>query len=402
MATGDAHEGRPGTRGNMSKGTDAGLLDQPQPQSVYKHGLLEQYAIRYATMTASKLPKRRSVLFDGFAGRGRFDSGRAGSAEHMMIQAQMVKKHTQVDIFLVEQKKADWAKLDSVADEYRGRGIGIETRHGDCETFLPEVYKFATGASLFMFLDPCGAVLPFDRLRPLLTMRGDWPRTEFLMNFNADLIRRAGGQYKKGQLDQPGIAKADSVCGGDWWREVALQAHIKSGGKNWLAAAEAVAVEYAKRLTDGTKFSWIVAPVRRQVHHQPVYFLIFLTTQPHGFWVFGVAAAKAREKWLTFLGPDEDELEGMLFNSVAEQLAREHQVAIDAITQNVRDLVADGKDHAVVQKVEEIFGDVFGEAKETAFTAAVRQLVKADEIQFAKKGGKPHQHIIRSGPALKP
>ena len=384
----------------MSKGTQAGLLDAPQPQSVYKHGILEQYVIRFATMTASRLTRKRAVLFDGFAGRGRFDGGKAASAEHMMLGAQKVKGTTQIDIFLVEQNKDDWEKLDTVAHEYRSRGIRIETRHGKCEDYLTEVYRHAAGASLFMFLDPCGAVLPFGTLQPLLKKRGDWPRTEFLMNFNADLIRRAGGQYKKGQLDLGGVAKADLVCGGDWWRETALRAHLESGGKTWEAAAEAVAVEYARRLTDGTPFSWAVAPVRRQVHHQPVYFLIFLTTDPHGFWVFGAAASKAREKWLSFIGPDEDEREGMLFDTIADQIDREHNAAIATISQNIRNLVADGKDHPVVQRVNEIFGEVFGEAKETAFTAALRQLVKTDEIQFVKKATKPHGHIIRRGPAL--
>ena len=54
----------------MATGTDAGLLDRPRPQSVYKHGILEQYVIQFATMTASRLHPKRAVLFDGFAGRG--------------------------------------------------------------------------------------------------------------------------------------------------------------------------------------------------------------------------------------------------------------------------------------------------------------------------------------------
>lgn len=39
-----------------------------RPQSVHKHAILEQYVVRIATMTASKLTPKRSVLFDGFAG----------------------------------------------------------------------------------------------------------------------------------------------------------------------------------------------------------------------------------------------------------------------------------------------------------------------------------------------
>ena len=99
------------------------------------------------------------------------------------------------------------------------------------------------------------------------------------MNFNVGLIQRAGGQYKRGQLDLGGVAAADTVCGGDWWREVALRAHYESGGTDWEDAAWAVAREYARRLA-GSR-SYVVAPVRRQPHHQPVYFLIFITGDHH-------------------------------------------------------------------------------------------------------------------------
>ncbi|MEQ4519289.1 hypothetical protein ABLI39_08005 [Pseudarthrobacter sp. B907] len=98
----------------MATGTDAGLLARPKPQSVYKHGILEQYVIRFATMTASKLTPRRAVLFDGFAGRGRFHTGEAGSAERMMIAAQKAKNSTTIDLFLVERNREDFVSLDKV------------------------------------------------------------------------------------------------------------------------------------------------------------------------------------------------------------------------------------------------------------------------------------------------
>lgn len=379
----------------MPTGTDAGLLDSPKPQSVYKHGILDQYVIRFATMTANKLTPKRSVLFDGFAGRGRFDTGEPGSAEHMMLAAQKAKKTTRIDLLLVEKAREDYQSLDAVADQYRVHGIRVDSYNGDCRDHLGDALKLASGASLFVFLDPCGAVLPMNSIKGILRKRGAWPRTEVLLNFSADLIRRVGGQLKKDQLDLGGVAKADAVCGGEWWRDIALQAHVAAGEQDWESAAEAVAEEYARRLTEGTTYGSVVAPVRRQVHHQPIYYLIFLTRAPHGFWAFGDAAARAREKWIRFLGPDPDEPQGMLWDTVADQLEREHTQAIEHITGNLRRLTADGRSRKVVEHVEEIHGDFYGEAKETAFTAALRALVKSGEIEFVIKGSKPHQHVIR-------
>lgn len=383
----------------MATGTDAGLLESPKPQSVYKHGILDQYVIRFATMTASKLNPRRCVLFDGFAGRGRFETGEAGSAEYMMLAAQKVKASTRLDLLLVEQDRRAYESLEAVAQEYRARGVSIDSHNDDCGNHIDGMLERASGASLFMFLDPCGAVLPMGAIRGVLRKRGKWPATEVLLNFSADLIRRAGGQLKKGQFDLGGVAQADKVCGGDWWRQVALGAHEGSGGENWEAAADAVASEYARRLSADTSYGSVVAPVRRKSHHQPVYYLIFLTQSAYGFWVFGAAAAKAREKWLEFLGSDSSDNDDVLpmdwGDPVADQIKREHAEAIGDICDNLRQLTADGQTKAVVQHFETIYGSRYGEAKETAFTAALRELVRSGEIEFVTKGSHPHKHVIR-------
>lgn len=139
----------------------------------------------------------------------------------------------------------------------------------------------------------------------------------------------------------------------------------------------------------------MIAPVRRQVHHQPVYYLIFVTSQAHGFWVFGVSAAKAREKWITFLGPDPDEAAMMLWDTVDEQLTREHNQAVEHIAGNLRALTADGQPKKAVDHVEAIFGALYGEAKETAFTAALRGLVNSGELEYVTKGRKPRDFVFR-------
>lgn len=85
----------------------------------------------------------------------------------------------------------------------------------------------------------------------------------------------------------------------------------------------------------------------------------------------------------------------MLWDTVADQLEREHAKAIAHITDNLRRLTEDGEPKAVVRHVKDVYGNLYGEAKETAYTAAVRALVKSGEIEHVTKTAKPHQHVIR-------
>lgn len=380
----------------MAIGTSAGLLDEAQPQSVFKHAILEQYLIRFATMTASKLSPRRAVLVDGFAGRGRHDDGSAASSEFMMLAAQKAKATTQVDLFLIEKSRADYLKLDQVAEEYRSRGVDVQTRHGDCGAYLDEALASATGASLFLFLDPCGANLPWDQVvAALATSRGSWPRTEALLNFSAGLTRRVGGQVKAGQLEADGVKRLDLVCGGDWWRDVALSAHLSSGGVDWEAAAHAVAEEYGARLARAVGMSGSVTPVLGQIGRQPIYHLVFLTHGVQGLWVMSDALAVAHETWLRTLGPSDEQVEGMLFNTTEHQVDELRRVAIQRVAENLERLLADGKPKAVAQHTREIFGQSFGLAREKDFNAALRAMVADGRAEFVTRGKKPHQHVIR-------
>jgi three-Cys-motif partner protein len=380
----------------MATGTSAGLLDEAQPQSVFKHAILDQYLIRFAIMTASKLSPRRAVLVDGFAGRGRHADGTPASSEYMMLAAQKAKATTQVDLFLVEKSRSDYRRLSAVADEYRGRGLNVFTRQGECGQFLDEVVTASPGASMFLFLDPCGANLSWLKLVDLLkSKRTSWPRTEALLNFSAGLTRRAGGQVKAGQLTADGVNRLDQVCGAIWWRDVALQAHIDSGQRDWEAAANAVAGEYTRRLALAVGMSSSVSPVLGQQGRQPIYHLVFLTHGSQGLWVMGDALAVAHERWLRTLGPSDEQAEGMLFNTTDHQVDALRVSAAQSVRRNLEDLLADGLPKRVVDFTDEIFGNAFGLAREKDFTQALRQLVTERRAAFVSRGTKPHQHVIR-------
>lgn len=85
---------------------------------------------------------------------------------------------------------------------------GLDMVSAECGAFLDEAIAGAAGASLFLFLDPCGANLSWDQVvTALKTKRTSWPRTEALLNFSAGLTRRAGGQVKAAQLDADGVRR---------------------------------------------------------------------------------------------------------------------------------------------------------------------------------------------------
>lgn len=135
-----------------------------QPQSVFKHAILDPYLIRLAVMTASKLSPKRAVLADGFPGRGRHDDGSPASSESMMLAAQKAKATRQVDLFLVEKSLADYRKVDEVANEYRGppgdcadSTCGVRRVHG-------RGHRWRRGGQPVPDFDPCGANLPWDQV----------------------------------------------------------------------------------------------------------------------------------------------------------------------------------------------------------------------------------------------
>ncbi len=368
----------------MAKGTAAGLLNDQQAQSVFKHALLRGYALPFSVMTASKIPGRRAVLVDGYAGRGRYDDDTAASAELLLQAATHARSSTQVDVVLVERRRSDYRRLSEVAVEYRRTGLSVATFHGQVQDHLAEILARAESAPLFLFLDPCGAILPFADLHRLLRRaRGTrWPPTEVLLNFSADFTRRAAGVINKDLRDHAAVPMMDAVCGGPWWRQVALDAHKTSQRGDWESAAEAVVTEYARRLGAATGMKHVVVPVRRQLHHQPVYHLVFLTRSEHGIWVLGDSAATARRAWLDVVGPGSEPPEGTLFNLAELQQDQEDQRAVEAIKRNLVKLAGRDGSFKLVQYPQAVLGEAYGLAGDGLVRRAGRELHKAGTIQI--------------------
>jgi three-Cys-motif partner protein len=343
----------------MARGTSSGLLDEQRAQSVFKHEILGTYVLPFAEMTGSKALGRQVVVLDGFAGRGRYPDGSPGSAE-LILKTSAGAAQAVIGPVLVEKKPSDFKRLAAVVAEYRDRGVRSEALSGDVLQHLPSVLEQAAGVPLFLFLDPCGADIPYADLAAVLggPRRAGWPPTEALLNFSADLTRRAAGALKAGLLDHDAPVM-DRTCGGPWWRQLALDIHLASPSGDFESAAFTVVQEYARRLAAAGGMHTVSVPVRRRAHNQPVYHLVFVSRRTHGIWVFADAVARARQEWMRALGPAEGDEEGASFSfadTVDQQIASEQRAAQEVVARNLGALANGAQQIRLVDHPLEVSG----------------------------------------------
>src|ERR1022692_1655244 len=386
----------------MATGTSGGLLEDANrhAQSVFKHEILRQYMQPVLAMLGSTSAGKRLVVLDGFAGRGRYADGRPASAELILHAIENLRESRQVSAFFVEKSDEDYRTLSGVIDEYVARSLQARALPGAVDAHLDTVVGAAIGVPLFLFLDPCGAGLPFGRLASVLTgpRRAARPQTELLLNFSADLSRRAAGVLNAERVDDPIIPLMDATCGGTWWRDTALAALRRSAKGSFEPVADAVAEEYAQRLARTGSMLQVTVPVRRRMHHQPIYHLVFLTRSPYGLWVFADALGKARRAWLRVLGVlDEEDTEGMLFTPADDMewlIENEKERAAAIVLANLRGLAARQASFKLVDRTLEVYGEAYGVATESAVIKAVQAMKASGEIAVHQNASRLRDRVV--------
>jgi three-Cys-motif partner protein len=390
----------------MATGTSAGLLDSSDhAQSIFKHAIIRHYMPPFLAMTGSTSQNRRVVVIDGFAGRGRYPDGTPASAELIMRAVRGLQGTRTVATFFVESDRKQYRVLDAVVSEYAAQGLEAKALPGSADDHLDAVIEAAKGIPLFLFLDPCGALLPFRRLAQTVgaARRGTQPPTEMLLNFSADFTRRAAGQLAAGHTEEAGVARLDTTCGGPWWRAVAMEAWRSSAAGTFEHAAEAVVAGYAQRLARAGSMLHVTVPVRRHLRYQPVYHLVFLTRSSYGLWVFAGALGKARQAWLQSIGKLDDDKDGSqtalwtTSESMHQLIDSEKRLAQDVIQENLRRLVRSIGAFKLVDRAPEVFGPTYGVATEGTVAAAARALTASGELAIRRPGKRLRDTVV--GPA---
>lgn len=380
----------------MATGTRSGFWDKRALPAVLKHALLKAYVPPFAGMTGSESAGHRVVFLDGYAGEGRFRTGEPASAELILqiAKAQKEKVGLQWSCVFVEAKAKSAATLKAVVEEYRAQGVDAMPHHGDVLSVLDDVVLKATGLPLFVFLDPCGLGLPFERMVSMLTgaRQSVKPATEFLLNFSLEAVRRIGGHVTSVKGNETTLTHFDKTVGGTWWR-----AFFSAGVTD--DAVEQVVAGFLDRLGSRTGMSLVPVPVRRAPGHKPVYYLIFGTRSPYGLWVFGDAVARSTQTWWETLDMVEAEQDpDTLFTPSTLIRPVLEAVEADAVPVIVEHLTALLKAHPAGFKVVDyptaVFGQFYGQARELTVRRAVKALHKAGGTSSTGVGGRVRDLVV--------
>lgn len=359
--------------------------------AVLKHGIIDSYAPPFIGKTGSRSIDNRVAFIDGYAGPGRYSDEEEGSGamllRHAKAHASMPRK---VECHLVEEDAETVGKLRRVVED-EGDGVTVTVNDGDISTHLPDLLEKCEGIPLFVYLDPCGLVIPFDEVVKIFDRPGGLgsPATEVLINFSAVTLRRVAGHLTSDKAVEATLVRMDEVCGGDWWRKAWLDALPDRD-----AAEQAVVNGYARKLSEeaGHAGHWVI-DVRPRTGLKPLYYLIFASRHIAGLEYFGEASSLGLEKWRRYSA--QQEAEGTLFDedgswedTFKAQEAKLKQEWIDTIAENLEAELAKGEPFRVLDRYDEVFGDLVGVARRTHLLAALKKVYAAGLTSTSPVGAK--------------
>ncbi|MGH3612525.1 MAG: three-Cys-motif partner protein TcmP [Pseudonocardia sp.] len=403
--------------------------------AAFKHGILAQYPPVFLAKAGS-VTNGRVVFLDGYAGEGRYKDGSPGSPL-LFVQAARTKLDRSVTGIFVEQDPARYSLLCRALHDADPDGtVPRVVEHGDLGELLPTLLPQAAGAALFAFLDPFGTALDVRQLREDLLGRPGRAPTEVLLHFSVSTIARMGGILNAGRArgaltipEHKTVARADAFLGGDWWRAEfeALSGVIPdtaAGGTSWADADDSdplpdtdtavvltatdvalrVARRFCERLRRETGCRAVSMPVRPEPGHAPNYVLVLFTRNEHGVWHFADALGRAGRHWQEAVHAERTRRDAARFEARLgadlglftlddlapappppfdrEQYERDHRARWEeAIAANLHRLFAvHGSGLRLVDHVEDVYGEVLGQAWEKHVRNAVKRLHKAGLI----------------------
>jgi len=255
-----------------------------QDWSRRKHLVLEYYlpplVAKFSKVSEGKQGVRRIVIVDGFAGRGEYEDGTAGSP--MLIcqvadRAEQWKPPAQVSIYNIEQDPDNFTHLEQCTRPWVKKGV-VTNLQGRFQQHLSAILEATSNFPMLAFLDPFKPTdLAFPDFAPLLKR----PLTEILLIFHTDGIKRmlGGGHVKKETLDK--------AFGNNKWRQLPMHPTDQE-------IVQAVA-QNLKRMSNCGVYAHAI---RERLGSRVKYHILFLTRHPDAARLMNEAFVKEKQALL--------------------------------------------------------------------------------------------------------
>lgn len=277
------------------------FFKEKKPWSLIKDRILDYYLIPYiAKIITTRKPL---ILFDCFAGKGKFDSGENGSP---LIIAEHIKKVIQKYPALSDSVKGVFIEKKYFSD-LKANLAGhpnTEVLAGSFEDNLGNILSAHMRSSVFFYIDPYGIKsLSFSNFKRIKDKK--FSSNEMLMNFNSAGFLREGCRLLKNddplkdieiddyEMDDAtnSIDKMDTVAGGAYWQDILNDFY--NGKIEFYQAEDKFISEYSSKLKDIYLYT-VNIPIKVKSSHLPKYRLIFGSNKEDGIILM---ADNMNKKW---------------------------------------------------------------------------------------------------------
>lgn len=370
----------------------------PQAAAIYKHELLKRYIPAFVGKVGSTAQGKRVMVYDAYSGPGRYQDQAPGSPEILVDTAVAMAKLRSIFTIFSDQDAQYCKQVEAMVLSKGVDPSTFEVRPGSVDKHIDAVVASAGDAPLFIFLDPYGFSLPLEHLVDVLSRRDNpnyyslllQPKTEVLINFSFEAVRRCAGALTSAK-DYPSrqgtIDSLSRFLGGDWWQDM-----VRSGDPEWIQSA---LQRYAEEVGKRARFGFITASVADSLTAEPVYELILFTRHEDGLWKMMDAMSHARTRWRDLLAESaqstrdgQGEIRGLDWDDNEEAWVEE-------IAANVNGILAKEPGFVIGKRLGEVLGRTLGLARETHIRRALVLLHSQGRIAEVPTGSKQKSYITR-------
>jgi three-Cys-motif partner protein len=374
------------------------FFESPQAAAVYKHRLIKSYIPAWAGKVGSTSTDKRVVVYDAYSGPGRYEDDQPGSPELLVDTADAMASLRSVFSVFSEKETGYCDRLRAMLEEKGIDSSTYEVRPGPVENHVDAVLADAGDLPLFVFLDPYGLTISFDRVVQVLKSRdkaGHYskllqPKTELLMNFSYEAVRRISGVVRSDNeyaAKQGQIESLNTALGGDWWQELACDEP-----EGWV---EQVLVGYASRVAEAAGYGFITADVADSLEAQPVYELILFTRHRDGLWEMARSMSMARKEWRQWLVDAKAKTTGGQVELQGLEFDDNESAWVDEIAANIEVILGTEAGFVIEKKLSELLGRTLGLARETHIRQALNKIKDSNLIATVPKGKLQKAYIAR-------